>query len=124
MFGGLPGSMLDLGLLRAFTLVISPPLLDELEDKLRVKFGVSPRDASTIRARLESAADLIDPDLVLDVVKEDPDDNRVLECTLAGCADYIVNGDRHLLRLKSHADIPILTARQFLDALAPSIGEP
>jgi hypothetical protein len=41
------------GLLRAFTLVISPPLLDELEDKLRAKFGVSPGDAAAIRAKLE-----------------------------------------------------------------------
>jgi predicted nucleic acid-binding protein len=52
MFGGLPGAVLDLGLLRAFTLVISPPLLDELEDKLRVKFGVSAGDAAAIRAKL------------------------------------------------------------------------
>jgi uncharacterized protein len=124
MFGGLPGSLLDLGLLRAFALVISPPLLDELDDKLCVKFSVSPRDAAAIRATLESAADLIDPDLVLDVVKEDPDDNRVLECAVAGGANYIVSGERHLLRLKAHAGIPILTARQFLDALALSTDEP
>ena len=72
-FGGLPGSVLDLGLLRAFTLVISPPLLDELEDKLRVKFGISARDAAAIRAKLENAVDVVDPQLVLDVVKVDPE---------------------------------------------------
>ena len=97
MFGGLPGAVLDLGLLRAFTLIISPPLLDELEDKLRVKFGVSTGDAAAIRAKLENAAEVVDPNLVLDVVKDDPDDNRVLECAVAGRADYIVSGDRHLL---------------------------
>jgi uncharacterized protein len=43
---------------------------------------------------------------------------RVLECALAGKADYIVSGDRHLLKLKAHAGIPILTAQQFLDAVA------
>jgi uncharacterized protein len=119
MFAGLPGSLLDLGLLQAFTLVISPPLLDELEDKLRVKFGVTAEDAATIRAKLEGVADVVAPDFVLDVVKDDPDDNRVLECAVAGKADYIVSGDRHLLKLKAHAGIPILTARQFLDAVAP-----
>ena len=123
MFGGLPDSVLDLGLLRAFTLVISPPLLDELEDKLRVKFSVSAGDAAAIRAKLENAADVVDPHLILDVVKDDSDDNRVLECAMAGNADYIVSGDRHLLQLKAHAGIPILTARQFLEALAPSSGE-
>ena len=123
MFGGLPGSVLDLGLLRAFTLVTSPPLLDELEDKLRVKFGVSAADAAAIRARLENTADVVNPQLVLDVVKDDPDDNRVLECAVAGGADYIVSGDRQLLQLNAHAGILILTARQFLEALAPSGDE-
>ena len=92
MFGGLPGSVLDLGLLRAFTLVISPPLLDELEDKLRVKFGVSAGDAAAIRAKLDNAADVVNPQLALDMVKDDPDDNRVLECAVAGRADTIVSG--------------------------------
>jgi len=124
MFGGLPGSVLDLGLLRAFTLVVSPPLLDELEDKLRIKFGVSARDAAAIRAKLQNAANVVDPQLVLNVVKDVPDDNHVLECAVEGAADYIVSGDRHLLQLKAHAGIPILTARQFLEALAPSSGEP
>jgi uncharacterized protein len=124
MFGGLPGALLDLSLLRAFTLVISPPLLDELEDKLRVKFRVSAHDAAAIRARLQNAADAVAPQLVLDVVKDDPDDNRVLECAVAGRADYIVSGDRHLLQLSAYASIPIVTARQFLDAVMPQTSEP
>jgi uncharacterized protein len=117
MFGGLPGVLLNLGLMQAFRLVTSPALLDELEDKLRVKFGVLAQDAAAIRVKLESAGDLIDPAIVLDVVTDDPDDNRVLECAVASRADYIVSGDRHLLKLKEHASIPILTAREFLDRL-------
>jgi putative PIN family toxin of toxin-antitoxin system len=35
LFGGLPGSLLDLAFVRAFTLIISSPLLDELDEKLR-----------------------------------------------------------------------------------------
>jgi putative PIN family toxin of toxin-antitoxin system len=123
MFAGLPGSLLDLGLLQAFILVTSPPLLDELEDKLRVKFGVTPQDAATIRTKLEGVADVVVPDFILDLVEDDPDDNRVLECAVAGKADYIVSGDPHLLNLKAHAGIPILTARQFLDAIAPPSGD-
>ncbi len=94
MFAGLPGSLLDLGLRKAFTLVISPPLLDELEDKLRVKFGVTPKDAATIRAKLEGVADVVVSDFILDLVKDDPDDNRVLECAVAGKVDYIVSAAR------------------------------
>lgn len=101
MFAGLPGSLLDLGLLQAFILVTSPPLLDELEDKLRVKFGVTPQDAATIRTKLEGVADVVVPDFILDLVEDDPDDNRVLECAVAGKADYMVSGDRHFAEPQS-----------------------
>jgi uncharacterized protein len=117
MFGGVPGSFLDLAFLRAFLLVTSPALLDELDEKLRAKFEVSPGDAELIKARLESCALVVTPDIVLAVIKEDPDDDRVLECAVAGGADYLVSGDRHLLKLVSYVGIPIITVRQFMDAI-------
>jgi uncharacterized protein len=55
--------------------------------------------------------------MILDVIEDDPDDNRVLECALAGEADYMVSGDRHLLKFGSYERIPILTVRQFMDAV-------
>jgi putative PIN family toxin of toxin-antitoxin system len=116
MFGGLPGSILDLALLQSFVLISSPALLDELDEKLRIKFGVSAKDTASIRAKLKSNAEIVRPDMVLDVTEDDPDDNRVLECALKGKADYIVTGDRHLLKLGSYEAISIVTARQFLDA--------
>ena len=115
MFGGLPGRFLDLALRRKFTLVISKALLDELDEKLRGKFAVSESDALAIRARLEDNATVVDPDFQLNAVPDDPDDNRVLECALAGKADFIVTGDRHLLRLGNYEEIAIVTVRQFLE---------
>lgn len=116
MFGGLPGVFLDLAMRRAFVLVTSTPLLEELDEKLRGKFRVSSADASAIRLRLESFAHIAMPDFVLDVVVDDPDDNRVLECALAGKSDRIVSGDKHLLRLGSYEGIPIMTVREFLSS--------
>lgn len=116
MFGGLPGSLLDLALLQSFLLIISPPLLDELDEKLRLKFEVSAEDTARIRAKLKSNAEIVKPDIVLHVIEDDPDDNRVLECAVKGRADYIVTGDRHLLRLGGYEAISIVTVRQFLDA--------
>ena len=104
----------------AFQLVTSPILLDELDEKLRMKFELSPADADLIRIRLEVAADLISTTLSLTVIKEDPDDDRVLECAVAGRADCIVSGDRHLLKLGSYDGTPILTVRQFIDQIKPA----
>ncbi len=115
MFGGLPGRFLDLAFSRAFALVSSRAILDELDEKLRGKFAVSNKDAALVRARLEETADWAEPDFALQVVADDPDDNRILECAVSGRADLIVSGDRHLLRLGSYEGISILTVRQFFD---------
>ncbi|MGB8536237.1 MAG: putative toxin-antitoxin system toxin component, PIN family [Acidobacteriaceae bacterium] len=121
VFGGLPGSFLDLAFMRSFQVVTSPILLDELDEKLRLKFGLSTNDADLVRAKLEKNALVVNPGIALKVIVEDPDDDRVLECAVAGKADYIVSGDRHLLKLRSFQGIAIVTAREFTDAAEASI---
>jgi uncharacterized protein len=117
MFGGLPGFLFDLAFLQSFVLILSPALLDELDEKLRLKFEVSAEDAAMTRAKLHSVARIVEPDEILHVIEEDPDDNRVLECAVKGQADTIVSGDRHLLRLAHYRGISIVTVRQFIDAV-------
>ncbi len=48
-------------------------------------------------------------------VCEDPDDNKYLECAVAGQADYIISSDRHLLDHDGYSGIRICKARQFLE---------
>jgi putative PIN family toxin of toxin-antitoxin system len=123
LFGGLPGSLLDLAFLRSFTLIISPALLEELDEKLRVEFGVSVEDAALVRARLEKVAEVVQPRESLSVIADDPDDNRVLECAVKGEADVIVSGDRHLLELARYQGISIITVRQFMESAETSEKE-
>ena len=120
MFGGVPGTFLDVAFQGSFQLVTSPVLLDELDEKLRLKFELSPSDADLVRTRLEATADVVSTTATLSIVKDDPDDDRVLEGAIAGRANYMVSGDRHLLSLNSYSGIPILTVRQFLNAITPS----
>lgn len=123
LFGGLPGSLLDLAFLRSFTLIISPALLEELDEKLRGKFGVPVEDAALVRARLEKVAEVVQPQESLHVIADDADDNRVLECAVKGKADVIVSGDRHLLKLAEYQGISIVTVRQFLEIAETSQKE-
>jgi len=116
MFGGLPRAFLELAKLRAFTLATSPVLLDELDEKLQGKFKVPPADAAEIRMRLQSISIVVQPEFVLRVIAEDGDDDRVLECAVSSGADFIVSGDKHLLRLGAFRGIRIATVRQFLDS--------
>lgn len=58
VFGGLPGTVLELGLARAIQLIASAEILEELDEKLRGKFRVGAEDAATIRPRLGSYTDI------------------------------------------------------------------
>jgi len=105
-----------------FDLVTSHPLLAELEDVLtyqRVsKYFKEPEEKiNALLRRLRTVAAVVVPQLTLDVVKQDPPDNRVLECAVAGGASYIVTGDRHLLDLKEYQGIVILNPAGFLAVL-------
>lgn len=97
-------------------LLFSFPLLHELVHVLRDKFGWSAARVGEVRADLEEFVSWVQPTKLVTVLEgTDESDNRVLEVALAGSADAIVTGDRHLLRLNRFRGIPILTPRAFLD---------
>ena len=56
----------------------------------------------------------VTPAQTLDVIKEDPPDNRILECAVEAGSDYIVTWDKDLLRLGSYGNIRIIRAADFL----------
>ena len=64
-----------------------------------------------------NVAEIIRPTIRLRVIAEDPTDDRILECALAGGADLIVSGDRHLRKLKSFRNIGIVQPSDFLRTL-------
>ena len=53
----------------------------------------------------------------LAVVRRDPDDDKFLECAVAGRAGYVVTGDPDLRELGSFRGITILTAGEFLERM-------
>ena len=65
-----------------------------------------------------SIAHLVEPKETLHVIGEDPDDDLVLECAVAGRVDTIVSGDRHLLTLASFRGISIMRVRHLEPANA------
>lgn len=59
----------------------------------------------------------VNPISIPDIIKEDASDNHFLACAAAAGADYIISGDKHLLKLKSFQNIPIITPRKFVNYL-------
>ena len=53
----------------------------------------------------------------VDVIKDDPTDNKYLACALEGNADYIVTGDQHLLKVREYRGTKIISPKELLDIL-------
>lgn len=114
--GGSPEAVYRLVLSGEVTLVTSRPLLAEFARVLTEKFVWDPTLAEEAVAQLVRLAVIVEPTERLTVVQGDPDDDRVLEAALAGHADAMVSGDRHLLKLGMWRGIPIQDPRTFLAA--------
>jgi len=67
--------------------------------------------------KIVSFSEIVEPTAKLDVIKDDPDDNRVLECAKEGKVSYIITNDNHLLKLKEFEGIKIVTPEEFLRIL-------
>lgn len=74
-------------------------------DKLEIKFTVE---------KLREMANILIPSKKLDVVREDIDDNIIIECAIEGKVDYIISKDNHLLNLKQFEGIKIVSPEEFL----------
>ncbi len=112
LFGKQAETILQLASGSRLTLITSETILAELEEKLRDKLHWHENRIVLFLETLRDFAEIVAPDFALDAVPGDPDDNRVLECAVAGNADLIVTSDKDLLRLKSHGMIGIITPPQ------------
>ncbi len=120
---GVPAQVLDAWHRGAYTLLTSRPILNETREvfsypRIRKKYRLSQKDIDDFLAQVEGASVLTPGRLALSVVKDDPDDDKILACAVEGGADYVVSGDPHLLRLRAYESIPIVTARDFLTRLS------
>lgn len=98
-------------------LILSPDLLAELARVLRypkLRIAASHPSLPGIMEWLHRPEHIVIAQEKIRVIQSDPADDLVLEAAIAGKADVIVSGDRHLLRLGSFRGIPIITARAFV----------
>ncbi len=78
------------------------------------KFNFTEEQKKKFLEILFEIANIVDTKIKLDVIKEDPDDNFLLECAVEVNADYIISGDEHLLRMKEFRGIKIVSVSEFL----------
>lgn len=105
-----------------FDLFVSPPILEELErvlhyPRIQEKYHLPEERVEEFLNLIGTQAILVEPQMRVEVIQRDLEDNRYLECALAGEANYIVSGDDHLLDLGSYEGIEILSPAGFLALL-------
>jgi putative PIN family toxin of toxin-antitoxin system len=116
---GSPARILRLWEGEEFELIISPPILEELErvihyPRIQEKYSLSEEYVGQFLQSVGSGATVVDPAVELSVIEKDPSDDRYLECAVASEASYIVTGDGHLLDLEEYGGIAILNPAEFL----------
>ncbi len=103
-------------IIEEFAIVLSS---EEIQEKIKNKYLEMKRTVG----KIASISTIIEPLEKVDIVKEDPDDNKILECAKAGKVDFIISSDNHLLKIKKFEGMPILTPQEFLKQISEEINE-
>ena len=117
-FPGNERLVLELVLRGRFEFYLSRFILEEVAGVLVRKFGWGEERTTEAVLVLETAANVIEPPQLPEVIEGGHADNRVLDCAAAASADYLITGDRrHLLPIGEHRGARIVNAPQFLSEL-------
>lgn len=106
---------------KRFLLIVSPPLLAEIEDVLNrdrvMKLHKhATEDLQKIINELTNLSYVVPGKTEIQVVR-DPDDDKVIAAAVEGNAEYIVSRDKDLLDLKEYQGIKIITPEKFMEIL-------
>jgi putative PIN family toxin of toxin-antitoxin system len=121
---GVPGQLIDHWSRGDFDLLVSAPILVEYQQALtyahvRKLHGYTNLEIAGWLGQVREESIKIVSTETLRVVSADPKDDKFIECAVAGGADYIVSGDKHLLGLGKYEGIRILSPADFLRVLEP-----
>ncbi len=105
-----------------FRLLISEDIIREFSKvldykEIRQKIAKYGLEFNPTIERIISFSEFVTVKNRLDIVKDDPSDNRILECAQSGGAGLIVTRDKHLLTLREFEGIKIVDPKQALEEL-------
>jgi putative PIN family toxin of toxin-antitoxin system len=114
-FKGKPREVLNLIWRGDIEACISFFILKELEETLKKDFSWDRDQIKYTVEKIKAKTILVQPKNRVSVIKENDDDNRILECAIEGRVQYLISGDRkHLLPLKEYQGAKILSPAEFL----------
>ena len=117
IWGGTPYKLIEAAAAGDIELVTSPALLTELRDvlgreHLALRLAAQRSSAEQAIGFYGELAISVSPLSTPRVVPGDVDDDHVIPAAVAGSANIVVSGDRHLLSMGSHQGISIVSAAE------------
>ena len=100
----------------ALELFTSVSILTETARVLQTKFDWAEDRVREAIQEISQVATVLRPRPTLHILKDEPD-NRILECAMEAQAGYLVSGDGHLLVLRHHAGVTMISLADFLTEL-------
>jgi len=113
-YNGLPYRLLEMARAGTLQIDISDAIERELFRILREDFSWDGNRINDLSQRLRKFTNLVTPTETVRAV-DDPDDDRIVECALAGGSTHIITRDKDLLRLGEYKGIAILNDRDYLE---------
>lgn len=117
---GVPYEVMVRGFEGEYQIVVSVATLAEFRDTLAKypdRFGLADEEIQREVETVRYFAEFVDPDVDVEAVEDDPDDDKFLEAAVAGDVEYVVSGDQHLLELDTYRGINIVDPRSFHERL-------
>lgn len=111
---GYPYELLKLVIAGRLINITSLSILEEVYQKLKAKFNVPTEKVNSLIKILFFNSQIIYPEIKINIVKNDPSDNKIIECAVAGMASFIISGDTHLLTMRNYQNIKIISPREFI----------
>lgn len=119
-FVGNPKEVIDLWRRGRAVLCLTQEVLEEYL-RVMARLPIAPETQSKLVAILQEKRniELVTPSRHHAVIREDPEDDKFIDCAVEAKADYIISGDEHLLRVKGYRSIPIYSPKEFLQLIKP-----
>ncbi len=95
-----------------YKLFSTESILTEFSEVLARDFKYDNKGIEKILSNLIGIIRVVEPKTKLKIVKDDPDDDKILECAVDSNSEYIITYDRHLLNIKQYREIKIITPEE------------
>jgi putative PIN family toxin of toxin-antitoxin system len=97
-----------------FNLCVSNEILTEYEEIIEKRYGINKTSATLDFLLLLPNVLEVTPFYLWQLIEKDKDDNKFVDCAIAGNADYIISNDKHF-NILSQIEFPSIEVLKYED---------